>query len=147
MKFSGKMCLLIILKVTKNQAFTFSRFPMLDKNQLNFCRRTCWKEQLFIFTIWLFWWITFFKHLYFSICDNWLCKHVKKVRSSQASISINCFELSKTQFFPNSNVKAKGLWLFWSLYTKFPFAINQSDSNDFFNSTFINKLNISLKIE
>ena len=30
---------------------------------------------------------------------NWLCKHRKKVRSSQASISTNsCTELSKTQF-------------------------------------------------
>ena len=32
---------------------------------------------------------------------NWLCNHVKKVRSRQASISINsCAELSKTQLFP-----------------------------------------------
>ena len=39
-----------------------------------------------------------------SLCDNiihrnWLCKHRKKVRSSQACISINsCTELSKTKF-------------------------------------------------
>ena len=32
---------------------------------------------------------------------NWLCNHVKKVRSRQASISINSSaELSKTQLFP-----------------------------------------------
>ena len=36
---------------------------------------------------------------------NWLCKHRKKVRSSQTSISINsCIELSKT-VFPLSIVK------------------------------------------
>ena len=32
---------------------------------------------------------------------SWLCKHTKKVRIAQASISINsCTELSKTQYFP-----------------------------------------------
>ena len=37
---------------------------------------------------------------------NRLCKHMGKVRSSQASISINsCTELSKTQFFPVNIVK------------------------------------------
>ena len=51
-------------------------------------------------------WITFFKHLYSSMCCNgmqraWLCKHNKEVRSIQASISRNsCTELSKTQLFP-----------------------------------------------
>ena len=37
---------------------------------------------------------------------DWFCKHRKKVRSSQASISINsCTELSKTQLFLVSIVK------------------------------------------
>ena len=44
---------------------------------------------------------------------NWLCRHMKKVRRSQASISRNsCPELSKTQFFPVSivNIGSK-IWL------------------------------------
>ena len=53
------------------------------------------------------WWITFFKHLYSLMWDNrmhiefnWLCKHKKKVRSSQASVAINsCTELSKSRPF------------------------------------------------
>ena len=51
------------------------------------------------------WWINFVKHMYFLICDefielNWLCKHMKKVRSIQALISkISCTELSKGQIF------------------------------------------------
>ena len=68
--------------------------------------------QFFIFCL-FDWWITFFKN----ICTvwyvpmefkdvNWLCKHVKKVRSSQASISRNpCIELRKPQFFTASIVK------------------------------------------
>ena len=37
---------------------------------------------------------------------NWLRKHMKKVRNSQASISIDsCSELSKTRFFPARIVK------------------------------------------
>ena len=51
------------------------------------------------------WWITFFKHLYsqYAIIQciielNLLCKHIKKVRSSQPAIS--CTELNKTQFSP-----------------------------------------------
>ena len=40
---------------------------------------------------------------------NWLCKHMKKVWSSQTSISMNsCTELSKTQFVPVSIVKSWG---------------------------------------
>ena len=36
------------------------------------------------------WWITFFKHLYLMECIelNWLCKNMKKVRSSQAAIFV-----------------------------------------------------------
>ena len=46
------------------------------------------------------WWITFFKHIYSLTIEcreiDWLCKqHMKKFRSSQASIAINsCTELS-----------------------------------------------------
>ena len=37
---------------------------------------------------------------------NSLCKYMKKVRSSQVSVSTNsCTELSKTRFFPESFVK------------------------------------------
>ena len=49
------------------------------------------------------WWITLFKHLYSLICDNGmhrtycLCKAMKKVKSTQASISIiYCTESAKT---------------------------------------------------
>ena len=39
---------------------------------------------------------------------NWLRKHTKKARSSQASISINsCTESSKTQFFLEGIVNLK----------------------------------------
>ena len=29
------------------------RFPVLRQNQLKFCRKTCWKKQPFIFTVYL----------------------------------------------------------------------------------------------
>ena len=38
------------------------RFPLLKQNQGKFFRKTCWKEQPFIFTVWS---ILVFKHLYF----------------------------------------------------------------------------------
>ena len=67
------------------------------------------------------WWITFFKHLYSMIWENdcielnWLCKHMEKVRISQASISINsCTELSKTQFFPEGIFKSR----YWNIYNR-----------------------------
>ena len=44
---------------------------------------------------------------------NWLCKHMKKFKSSQASsISIVVLKTSKTQFFPMS-------WLTWNLDINF----------------------------
>ena len=85
------------------KALRKSIFLCLEKNQLKFCRKTCWKEQPFIFCL-------FDKPPFSNICSfwngtmksvelNWLCKHMKNVRSSQASISINSFtELSKMQF-------------------------------------------------
>ena len=84
-----------------------SIFLCEDKDQLSFCRKACWNadrsSHLFISN----WWIAFFKHLHvlFNFVTiqyteiNLLCKHRKKVRSSQACISINsCTELSKTKF-------------------------------------------------
>ena len=64
-----------------------SVFQCQDKSQPNFCSKTCWKEQSFIFS----WWMKFFKHLYsYVIIEltelNWLCKLMKKVKSSQAAI-------------------------------------------------------------
>ena len=54
--------------------------------QLKFCRKVCWKEYPFIFRL-------FDLILYYvtmkCIKINWSCKHIKKVRSSQAFISIN----------------------------------------------------------
>ena len=59
-----------------------------DKNQPKFCRKTCWKEQPFFFTVY------FMNHIFqtfvYVIIEcielNWLCKHMKKVRSSQVVI-------------------------------------------------------------
>ena len=55
------------------------------------------------------WWINFLKNPYSLTSDsqcvelNWLCKHMKKVRRSQASMSRNtCAELIKKHFFPVS---------------------------------------------
>ena len=60
------------------------------------------------FLLSIFWWITFLKHLYSLICViecielNWLRRHMKKVRSSQAAILVlNWLK----QFFPVSTVK------------------------------------------
>ena len=40
---------------------------------------------------------------------DWLCKHMKKVRTSEASISkSSCVELGKTQFFPKNIVNESG---------------------------------------
>ena len=60
---------------------------------LKFCRKTCWKEQPFIFTVYLM------NHIFqtpvFLRPDNgkyngpnWLCKHIKKVRSSHPAILV-----------------------------------------------------------
>ena len=80
-------------------------FLCWDKNQLKFCRKPCWNAERSNHSFVSIWWITFFRHLYSLIRHekfkeiNRLYKHRKRVRSSQASISINsCTELSKTQF-------------------------------------------------
>ena len=77
------------------------------KTKTNFCCKPCWNAERSNHSFLSNWWITFFKHLYSlimwqykSIEINWLCKHRKKVISSQACISINsCTESSKTKFF------------------------------------------------
>ena len=79
-------------------------FLCKDKDQLCFCWKPCWNAErsnhLFISN----WGIAFFKHLHSLILwqyteIHWLCKHRKKVSSSQSCISINsCTELSKTKF-------------------------------------------------
>ena len=60
------------------------------------------------------WWINFFL-----TCVNeliWMCKHQEKVRSNQASISINsCTELSKTQLFPVIIIK-EFFFLFYIMF-------------------------------
>ena len=81
-----------------------SIFLYEDKDQLSFCQKPCWKAERSNHLFLSNWWIAFFKHLYSLILwqyteINWLCEHRKKVRSSQACISINsCTELSKTKF-------------------------------------------------
>ena len=66
------------------------------------------------------WWSTFLEHLYSLIRDNGMhklnrsCKHMKKVRSCQASISINSgAKLTKALFFPASIVKLINLLSYW----------------------------------
>ena len=81
---------------------------MLRQKPTRFCRKTCWKEESFIFTviekIYIY---IFFKHLYSLIVIteyvelNWLYKHTRKVRSSHT-----CTELSKTYFLLVSIVKS-----------------------------------------
>ena len=75
------------------------------KTKTNFCHKPCWNAERSNHSFLPNWWITFFKHLIYSLIMwqleiNWLCKHRKKVRSSPACISINsCTELSKQKFF------------------------------------------------
>ena len=70
-----------------------SVFQCKDKNQPKFCRKTYWKVQPFIFTVYLMNHI--FQTSVLLICDNGkykrtycLCKHIKKVRSSQPAILV-----------------------------------------------------------
>ena len=51
-----------------------------NKNQLKFCRKTSWKDQTFIFTVYL---IILMNHLFDSLISG------QKVRSGQTSIPIN----------------------------------------------------------
>ena len=91
-----------------NETSKKSFFPCYDKNHLKFCRKSCRKEQTSIFCL-----IdgspfsnTFtLLHVIMEFIEfNSMCKYMKKIRSSQASISINsCTELSKT-VFPVSTV-------------------------------------------
>ena len=76
------------------------------KRRTNCCRKPCWNAERSNHLFLSNWWIKFFKHWYslimwqYNIEVNWLCEHRKKVRNSQACISINsCTELSKTKFF------------------------------------------------
>ena len=102
----------VSFKMKSMRSWRQSVFLCLDKNQLKFCRKIIGKT--FVAAIVVakvgatvdflsIWWINQFKHLYSLISDNelnWLCKHMKKVRSSHVSISMNyCVELCKTQFF------------------------------------------------
>ena len=81
------------------------------------------------------WRITFFKHLYtllFTLwyvtmqCNNLIdcVKHLKKIRSNQASISINSYtELGKTQFLPVTIVikfKIDEIFITWSKNINIP---------------------------
>ena len=70
-----------------------SVFQCEDKNQPNYCRKTCWKAQPLIFTVYLM------NHI-FQLCVlfiygiieciefNWLYKHINKVKRSQAVILV-----------------------------------------------------------
>ena len=70
-----------------------SVFQCQDKNQPKFCRKICWKEQPFIFTVYLtnhiFPTSVFLNVIIQCIIEiNWLFKHLKKVRSSQPAILV-----------------------------------------------------------
>ena len=76
------------------------RFPMLRQKSTQILLKPCCNVERNNLSFLPIWWITFFKSLY-SLIDsieiNWLCKHGKKVRISQFSISISsCTESSKT---------------------------------------------------
>ena len=81
-------------------------FHVSNKNQAKFCRKTCWKEQQFIFTVYLM--NQIFQTSLLLIRDNgclielnYLCKHIKKIRCSQSVILVmNWIK----QFFPVSIV-------------------------------------------
>ena len=84
-----------------------SIYQCQDKNKLKFCRKNLLKGAT-IHNYYLFDGSPFFKHLYSFICDNrcielnWLCKHIEKVRSSQAAnLVLNWVK----KFFPVSIVK------------------------------------------
>ena len=70
------------------------------KLKTNSCREPCWNAEQSNHSFLSNWWIAFFKLMYSLIMwqyieINWLYKRRKKVRSSQACISINsCTELS-----------------------------------------------------
>ena len=60
-----------------------------DKNQPKFCRKTCWKEQPSIFTVFLMNHIFQASVLILKCIElNWLCKQIKKIRSSQPAILV-----------------------------------------------------------
>ena len=72
------------------------------KTKTNFCGKPCWNADRSHCSFLSNWWIAFFKHLYSLIMWQYNIQKLtdrKKVRSSQACISINsCTELCKVQF-------------------------------------------------
>ena len=72
------------------------------KTKTNFCRKPCWNDERSNHSFLSSWWIAFFKHLYSLIMWQYNIQKLtdrKKVRSSQACVSINsCTELCKVQF-------------------------------------------------
>ena len=93
----------------KNETSKKKRFPVLRQNQSKFCLKTCWKEQPLIFTVCLmnhlFQTSVLFNNVIMEcIVLNWLCKHMKKVRSSQVAILVLKWV---KQFFPVSIVNCE----------------------------------------
>ena len=104
------MLFLLVLK-WKLQEKAFSNVK--TKTNSNFAVRS---NHSFLLSIW---WIRLFRHLYDNGIKrlNWLCRHMKNVRSGQPCISINfCTEFSKAQVFPVSIVKSLILFIniIWS---------------------------------
>ena len=118
---------------------------------LKFCSKSCWKEQLFMFCL-------FGESLCSNICTLqyatmefieliWLWKHIKKVRSSQPSISLSSStELSKTQFLPLSIVEVIKRYTFHYLMKSAHISGNQNcfETIQWFNRWRYPRLVISL---
>ena len=83
----------------ENETSKKKRFPVL-----RFCRKTCWKEQPSILTVYLMNHIFQTSVLIMECIElNWLCKHIKKIRSSQPAIPV--LNWVKHQSFPVGIVK------------------------------------------
>ena len=81
-----------------------SVFQCLEKNQPKFCRKICWKEQPSVFTVYLMNRIfQAFVLIMECIELNWLCEHIKKIRSSQPTFLV--LNWLNHQSFPVSIVK------------------------------------------
>ena len=105
--FENPMLFLLALKWNLYE----KAFPCI-KTKTNFCSKPCWNAEISNYLFISNWWITFFKHLYSLIMwqyieINWLCKHRKKIMSSQTSISIFLYWNELGKVFPLSLNQSK----------------------------------------
>ena len=86
-----------------NETSKATRVPLLRQKPTQIFGKTCRKKRLFIFCLFNEYPCSKISTISYVTVEfiglTWLCKHTKKVRSNQASISVNsCTELYKTQF-------------------------------------------------